>query len=165
MSSIIRTLTLAGALATSALLAAPGMADDAALEAARADMAATLGPDAVELNVLPDAFLAPTWAQTRAWLIDQDSTIPPKYRALIGLAVSSQIPCQYCIYGDTSDARVFGATEEEIKEAIMFGAMTRMWSTIMNGNQVDFEAFKAEIDAGAAAMRAAMAEQPAEASN
>ena len=41
---------------------------------------------------------------------------------LIGLAVSSQIPCAYCIYADTADARIFGATDEEIKEAIMFAA-------------------------------------------
>jgi hypothetical protein len=51
---------------------------------------------------------------------------------------------------------VFGATDEEIKEAVMFAAMTRQGSTIMNGNMVDFEEFKAAIDAGAAAMREAM---------
>jgi AhpD family alkylhydroperoxidase len=125
--------------------------------AARADIAATLGPNAIELMVLPEAFIASTWAQNRAWLIDNRATIPPKYRALIGLAVSSQIPCDYCIYADTTDARLFGATDEEIKEAIMFAAMTRAGSTIMNGNMVDMEEFKAAIDAGAAAMREAMA--------
>jgi len=130
-------------------------ADDA-LDAAKADMAATLGPDSVQLDVFPDAFAASTWAQTRVWLIDNGSTIPPKYRALIGLAVSSQIPCAYCIYADTADARTFGATDEEIKEAIMFAALTRQGSTLMNGNMVDLEAFKAEIDAGAAAMREAL---------
>ena len=102
-----------------ALAGSPAAADDA-LDAAKADMAATLGPDSVQTGVFPDAFSASTWAQTRAWLIDNDATIPPKYRALIGLAVSSQIPCEYCIYADTADARVFGATDEEIKEAIMF---------------------------------------------
>jgi AhpD family alkylhydroperoxidase len=114
----------------------------------------------VELRVLPEAFLAPTWAQTRAWLIDNSYTIPHKYRVLIGLAVSSQIPCSYCIYADTAEARALGATDEEIKEAVMFAAMTRQWSTILNGNMADMTAFKASVDAGMAALREAQ-EAPA----
>ena len=151
-------MLLAAGLVAGATLAAH--ADDA-LDAAKADMAATLGPDSVQTGVFPDAFAASTWAQTRVWLIDNGATIPPKYRALIGLAVSSQIPCAYCIYADTADARTFGATDEEIKEAIMFAALTRQGSTLMNGNMVDIDAFKAEVDAGAAAMREAMKAKPA----
>ncbi len=153
MSGTIRMLGLS--LGFVAGLSVAAHADDA-LDAAKADIVATLGPNAIELSVLPDAFLASTWWQSRAWLIDNKATIPPKYRALIGLAVSSQIPCAYCIYADTSDARVFGATDEEIKEAVMFAAMTRQGSTIMNGNMVDLDEFKKAIDAGAAAMREAM---------
>lgn len=148
--------TVLAAVVAAALAMGTASAEDE-IAAAKADIAATLGPNAIELRVYPDAFIASTWAQNRAWLIDQDATIPPKYRALIGLAVSSQIPCAYCIYANTSDARVFGATDEEIKEAIMFAAMTRQGSTIMNGNMVDMEEFKAAIDAGAAAMREALA--------
>ena len=158
MSGIARVLALAVGLSAGTALTA--LAEDPALEAAKADLAATLGPDAIELEVLPESFLAPTWAQARAWLVDQKATIPPKYRALIGLAVSSQIPCAYCVYADTSDARVFGATDEEIKEAVLMAGMTRQWSTIFNGNQVDIAVFKEHIDAGAEAMREAL-QQPA----
>ncbi len=157
MPSFPRMLLAAGLMAGATLAA---HADDA-LDAAKADMAAVLGPDSVQIDVYPDAFAASTWAQTRVWLIDNGSTIPPKFRALIGLAVSSQIPCEYCIYADTADAKTFGATDEEIKEAIMFAALTRQGSTLMNGNMVDIDAFKAEIDAGAAAMREAMKTQVA----
>jgi AhpD family alkylhydroperoxidase len=157
MTRYARMAAVAICLASSGYL--PAAADDT-LQAARADMTATLGPEALLLDVLPDAFLAATWAQMRALLVDNDYTIPVKYRALIGLAVSSQIPCAYCIYADTSDARVAGATEQEIKEAIMFAALTRQGSTLLNGNMVDLDAFKAEIDAGAAAMREAW-KQPA----
>ena len=152
-----RMLLAAGLVAGATLTA---RADDA-LDAAKADMAATLGPDSVQTGVFPDAFAASTWAQTRVWLIDNGATIPPKYRALIGLAVSSQIPCAYCIYADTADARTFGATDEEIKEAIMFAGLTRQGSALMNGNMVDLAAFKAEVDAGAAAMREALKAQAA----
>ncbi len=72
-----------------------------------------------------------------------------------------KIPCEYCIYADTSDARVFGATDEEIKEAIMFAGLTRLGSTLNNGNMVDKAKFKAEIDAGAVAMREALKSQTA----
>ena len=138
---------------------AVAQADEAA-EAAKNDMAATLGPDAVELSILPDAFFASTWAQGKALWIEGKYAIPPKYRALIGLAVSSQIPCSYCVYADTSDSRLFGATDQEMKEAIMFAAMTREWSTVLNGNMVDMTAWRKEIDAGAAAAREAMAKGP-----
>lgn len=157
MTGFTRTLTLTISLVVGFGIAPVAAQDDVA--AARADIAATFGPEAIELTILPEAFLASTWAQDRAWLVDNKATIPPKYRALIGLAVSSQIPCAYCIYADTSDARVFGATDEEIKEAIMFGAMTREWSTILNGNMVDMAQFKAAIDTGAAMMREALAKE------
>ena len=153
MTGILRTLALTAGFVAGLAVAADA---DEALDAAKADIVATLGPNAIELRIFPDAFLASTWAQERAWLVDNKATIPPKYRALIGLAVSSQIPCQYCIYADTSDARVFGATDEEIKEAIMFAAMTRQGSTLVNGNMVNFDEFKKAIDEGAAAMREAM---------
>jgi AhpD family alkylhydroperoxidase len=159
MLKTLQVVTLSIAL-VAGFTAGPILADEA-VDAARADIAATLGANAPENWVYPDSFVASTWAQQRAWLIDNTSTIPPKYRALIGLAVSSQIPCQYCIYADASDARVFGATEEEIKEAIMFAGLTRLGSTVMNGNQVDFAEFKAAIDAGAAAMREALAKEAA----
>ena len=141
--------------ATLAWAGSPAAADDA-LDAAKADLVATFGPDSVQLGLVPVAFAASTRAQTRARLIDNTATIPPKYRALIGLAVSSQIPCEYCIYADTADARVFGATDEEIKEAIMFAGLTRLGSTLSNGNMLDKAKFKAEVDAGAAAMREAL---------
>jgi hypothetical protein len=93
MTSIIRGFGISVALVTGFVFSAARA--DEALDAAKADIVATLGPNAIELQVFPDAFLASTWAQNRAWLIDNKATIPPKYRALIGLAVSSQIPCQY----------------------------------------------------------------------
>jgi AhpD family alkylhydroperoxidase len=154
MPKTLRLLAASLGLAV-ACATAPALAGEA-LDAAKADMLATLGPDAVENYVLPDAFFESTWAQARALWSEGKYTIPAKYRVLIGLAVGSQIPCAYCIYADTSDAHLFGATDEEIKEAIMFAALTREWSTILNGNQVDLAKFKAEIDAAAAAAREGM---------
>jgi AhpD family alkylhydroperoxidase len=139
-----------------AAASSPVTAKDGTAAATRADIAAVLGAESVMLDVLPEIGMAAAWSQYRAWYIDHESTIPQKYRALIGLAVSSQIPCSYCIYADTSDARVFGASDEEIKEAVAMAAMTRHWSAILNGMQVDMDAWRTEIDAGAEAMREAL---------
>ena len=131
MAGTIRRFGISVALVAGFMVSA-AQADEA-LDAAKADIAATLGPNAIELRVFPDAFLASTWAQNRAWLIDNKATIPPKYRALIGLAVSSQIPCQYCIYADTSDARVFGATDEEMKRAAKLASLDAFIESLPDG--------------------------------
>lgn len=93
----------------------------------------------------------PKYALAGAWenfkqLSSSESKIPPKYRELLQLAVAAQIPCQYCIYFHTSAAKAFGATDEEIYEAVAQGAQTRHWSMILQGNQTDFNEFKAEFD-------------------
>src|SRR5690349_11176607 len=117
---MIKTIvTLAAAAGFAVLTLHPVSADEASLSAAKKDMLETLGPDAVENSLLPDAFFESTWAQARELWVNQTYVTDPKVRALIGLAVSSQIPCQYCIYADASEARALGVSEEEIKEAVM----------------------------------------------
>jgi AhpD family alkylhydroperoxidase len=95
-----------------------------------------------------DAF--PKYALHGAWQsfkeLNGPGSIDQKNRELIGLAVASQIPCNYCIYFHTVSAKAMGATDEEIKEAVAQGAMVRHWSTVINGAQIDFEEFKKEFD-------------------
>ncbi|MEP6262512.1 MAG: carboxymuconolactone decarboxylase family protein [Gillisia sp.] len=93
----------------------------------------------------PKAALAGVWGSFKQ-LNGPNSTIPPKYRELLQLAVASQIPCNYCIYFHTASAKAFGATDEEIKEAVAQGAQTRHWSMILQGNQINLETFKTEFD-------------------
>jgi AhpD family alkylhydroperoxidase len=70
-------------------------------------------------------------------------------KSLISLAVAAQIPCQYCIWSDTEDAKRAGASQEEIGEAVAIAGLTRNWSTIFNGLQVDLEQFKKDLSGGA----------------
>lgn len=42
---------------------------------------------------------------------------------------------------------MYGATDEEIAEAVAVAANTRAWSTIFNGMHVDYDAFKADLAA------------------
>lgn len=92
----------------------------------------------------------PAYALPGAWeafkeIGSSEAKIPAKYRELIQLSVAAQIPCIYCIHFHTGAAKVFGATEDEIHEAIAFGASTRHWSMILQGNDVDYEVFKKEV--------------------
>lgn len=84
--------------------------------------------------------------QAQDALEGEQAVLDAKTRELINLGVAAQIPCEYCIYAHTKGARAHGASEAEIREAIAAAATVRMWSTILNGNGYDVEAFKREID-------------------
>ena len=105
----------------------------------------TFGTVPVMFEVFPKYALSGAWENFKQ-LSSPNSLIPPKYRELLQLAVAAQIPCQYCIYFHTAAAKSFGATEEEIQEAVAQGAQTRHWSMILQGNMVNFEEFKKEFD-------------------
>ena len=74
------------------------------------------------------------------------SSISSKNTELIQLAVASQIPCVYCVYFHRISAKAFGATDEEINQAIALGAETRHWSMVIQGSGISFEDFKTEFD-------------------
>ncbi|RAI01883.1 alkylhydroperoxidase [Acuticoccus sediminis] len=74
------------------------------------------------------------------------AAIDRKTMQLVQLGVAAQIPCHYCIYFHTRAAQAAGASKDEIKAAIAAAADTRMWSTVLNGNAYDMDAFKAEVD-------------------
>jgi alkylhydroperoxidase/carboxymuconolactone decarboxylase family protein YurZ len=54
--------------------------------------------------------------------------------------------CRYCSYYHTELAKLYGATDAEIEDAVHFTKSSAGWSTYINGLQVDYEEFKAEID-------------------
>ncbi|MGH9382501.1 MAG: carboxymuconolactone decarboxylase family protein [Thermoanaerobaculia bacterium] len=112
-------------------------------------------------RAFPQAGIAGAWEEFKAIQLSPDTALSAKEKELIGLAVAAQIPCHYCVYGHTVFARANGATEQEIQEAIAMASITRHWSTVLNGSQIDMQAFRAEIDGIVrhAAERAAM--QPA----
>ena len=97
---------------------------------------------------MPDAALPGFWALERDLELSDKTALDAKTKALISLAVASQIPCSYCIWADTNTLHQLGASDAEIGEAVSMAALTRYTSTTLNGLQVDFEQFKAEMSAG-----------------
>ncbi len=139
----IITVSIAVFVLSIPLIAQEGESDS--WKKAQAEMKAMFGGVPVMFNKLPSHVQVSAWEWFKS-MSNPDAAIPPKYGELIGLGVASQIPCDYCVYAHTTMAKMYGATDEEIQEAVMKGAEVRHWSTILNGNQVDYESFKSEWD-------------------
>lgn len=119
--------------------------DNAAYEKAKSEIQETFGTFPSWFQVFPKYAMPGVWESFKQ-LNSPDAKIPAKYKELIQLAVAAQIPCVYCVYFHTAAAKANGATDDEIQEAIAHGAETRHWSMILQGNQIDYEKFKAEFD-------------------
>ncbi len=147
MSSLLqqtrRTIIL---IITVFVISTPLFAQDNATEGwnkAQAEMKAMMGSVPVMFTKLPMNVRVSAWELFKS-INNPNTAIPSKYGELIGLAVAAQIPCEYCIIAHTTLAKLFGATDEEIEEAISKGAETRFLSTILNGSLVDIESFKTD---------------------
>jgi alkylhydroperoxidase/carboxymuconolactone decarboxylase family protein YurZ len=128
---------LAPALAATAQAGTPA-------DAARADINATYGFVPSFLKALPDLALPGAWAELKQFA-DGNTALPNKMKDLIGLAVSAQASSRSSVYAYSRCAQAFGASEAEVKEAVTMAALTRHWSTIFNGLQLDETKFRAEL--------------------
>ncbi len=93
---------------------------------------------------IPDATLEHEWKLFKAIEID-DTSIPNKYKELIGIAISAATRCKYCTVFHTEMAKLNGATDKEIEEAVHYAKLSAGWSAYVNGMQVDYEQFKDEV--------------------
>ena len=91
-------------------------------------------------------FALPSALEARGILQGKDAKRDPKVRELIALGVAAQVPCSYCVYYHTKAAMLYGATDDEVREAVAAAATVRQWSTVLNGRGYDLDAFKAEVD-------------------
>jgi AhpD family alkylhydroperoxidase len=98
------------------------------------------------LKKYPPEAVVGAWKEMRDVEMSPTTALSGKNKSLIGLAVASQIPCRFCLAADTQFAKMEGASEREIAEAIAMAAQTRHWSTWLNGMQVEDAAFNRDID-------------------
>lgn len=94
----------------------------------------SLSDDALELE----------WKLFKKTQLDEGA-IPGKYRELIGIAISGVTKSCYCALYHTEAAKLFGATDAEIEDAVHLAKQSAGWSTYVNGLQIDYEQFKREI--------------------
>ena len=144
----IRKFALAIATIASAAACGSAIAQDSrkAADDTYRDIQATLGVVPGFFRAFPEAGLPGAWSSFKQVQVSENSALTPKVKQLIGLAVSAQVPCTYCVYFHTEVAKAYGATPEEIKEAVALAAISRHWSTVLNGNAIDMTAFRKEVD-------------------
>jgi AhpD family alkylhydroperoxidase len=146
--SIGKLANLTSALAIAAVTSAtlPAAAQDASAQATYRDIEQTLGIVPGFFKLFPEAGIAGAWAEFKSVQLNPATKLNGKTKELLGLALAAQIPCHYCVYFHTAAAKANGATDEEIKETVAMAAIVRHWSTVLNGMQVDMNAFKGEVD-------------------
>ena len=120
-------------------------AENPAAAAAKADIQKTFGFVPQFFIRFPEAALPGAWEEMKTLQLNPNTTLPGRTKELVGLGVASQIPCKYFIYAHTEFAKLNGASDAEIGEAVAMAAITRHWSTYLNGIQTDETKFRAEI--------------------
>ena len=145
--SILSIMLTAGVLSTAiAGIVTSASAQDASAQATYRDIEQTLGSVPTFFKMFPESGIAGAWAEFKSVQLNPKTALNGKTKELIGLAVAAQIPCHYCIYFHTAAAKLNGATDTEIREAVAMAAISRHWSTVLNGMQVDTDGFKRETD-------------------
>ena len=94
------------------------------------------------IDLIPDQFIDAEWELMKGVQLGQ-TLIPNKYKELIGLAVAAATRCRYCALLHTEAAKLFGATDDEVEEAVHYTKVVTGWSTYINGMLVDYDEFKA----------------------
>jgi AhpD family alkylhydroperoxidase len=91
-----------------------------------------------------DSSLEAEWELFRRVQLEE-GPIPNKYRELIGVAIAGITKCRYCAFYHTELAKLNGATEAEIEDAVHYAKSSAGWSAYVNGLQLDYDEFKAEV--------------------
>jgi AhpD family alkylhydroperoxidase len=118
---------------------------NSAAEATRSDIAKTLGFVPHFFQVMADAAVSGAWGEMKGLQLNPNSSLPGKTKELIGLGVAAQVPCRYCVFAHTEFAKLNGASEAEIAEAVAVAGLARQFSAYTNGMQVDESAFRADL--------------------
>ncbi|MFA9445336.1 carboxymuconolactone decarboxylase family protein [Egicoccus sp. AB-alg6-2] len=109
-----------------------------------AEIKDTLGLVPSFFSTLPEDTLDHEWQLFRRMELGE-TVIPNKYKELLMLAVHAETRCRYCTLFHTEAAKLFGATEEEIQEAVHLAKYTVGWSVYLNGMREDEGRFAEEL--------------------
>jgi AhpD family alkylhydroperoxidase len=105
-------------------------------------------------KAVPDSSLELEWKLMKRVQFEE-GPIPNKYRELIGLGIAAVMKCRYCTLFHTEVAKLNGATDAEIEDAVHFAKSSAGWSTYLNGMQIDYDQFKEEMKRAAEYVRSA----------
>ena len=109
-----------------------------------ADIKETLGLVPEFFATIPDQYIDQEWQLFKSIELGE-TLIPNKYKELMGIALHAETKCHYCTLFHTEAAKLFGATDAEIQEAVHYAKTSLGWSAYLNGMQIDYESFKSEF--------------------
>jgi AhpD family alkylhydroperoxidase len=113
------------------------------------------------IREFPEPGRAGAWRAFRDVQLNPSTAMSGKQKELVGLAVAAQVPCRFCVIAHTEFAKLNGATDAEIKEALGMASLTRELSTMLNGMQVDETQFRKDVDRLVKGAKAAAKKNPA----
>jgi AhpD family alkylhydroperoxidase len=120
------------------------MAQARARSAVEAEMKEMLGLVPSFFARIPEDYLDFEWELFKRLELGE-TRIPNKYKELMGIAIHAETKCHYCTLFHTEAAKLFGATDEEIQEAVHYAKMTLGWSAYLNGIRQDYDQFADEL--------------------
>ena len=92
----------------------------------------------------PEDILPQMWPLFKKYQIGK-SVIPEKYREMMILAAAAATKCPYCQTYHKVVSKMFGATEEELKELAVIVGLTSFWSNILHTQNYDYDTFAKEV--------------------
>ena len=98
------------------------------------------------IKKLPPEAQAAIWTQMQDLELNPKAALPGKTRSLISLAVAAQVPCRYCVAADTEFAKLQGASDREVAEAVTMAGLARQMGTLLDGMAVDEAAYRRDFD-------------------
>lgn len=108
------------------------------------DMEDVLGNPVSMFSRMSEPSLDLEWRLFKQVQFDE-GPIPNKYLELIGLGIAAVTKCRYCIFYHTELAKLNGATDAEIENAVHFAKSSIGWSTYISGMQIGFDQFRQEV--------------------
>lgn len=109
------------------------------------EMRETLGEVLSAFDRIPDEFVGPEWDLMKRVQFGE-TLIPNKYKELIGLAIAAVSRCRYGVRLHTEAARLHGASDAEVAEALHYAKLESGWSVHLAGLQVDYDDFAREVE-------------------
>lgn len=107
----------------------------------------TLGLVPSFFDRFPEETLDYEWTLFKRFELQEEGmAIPVKTRQLMGVALHSETKCHYCTLFHTEVAKLFGATDVEIQEAVHYAKHSLGLSAYLNGIRQDFDDFQKELE-------------------
>ena len=109
----------------------------------RDELEQTLGQVPSFIGSIADQAADHSWGIMRDFELGE-TDLEEREKALVGLGAAAAIQCPYCVHFHSEEAKLYGVTEEELKEAVTLSGTVRYFSTILHGSEEPMEDFVAE---------------------